>query len=55
MISEIFLIVVPVMTAIVLLHQIGLQQIVRAVPAVLLQAAVVLEVAAHHLEDFNLL
>ena len=55
MISEIFLIAVLAMTAIVLLHQTGLQQIVRAVRAVLLQAAVVLEVAAHRLEDFNLL
>ena len=57
MISGIFLIIVPVpaMTAIVLRHQTGLQQIVQAAPAVLLQAAVVLEAAAHQLDDFNLL
>jgi len=36
-------------------HQTGLQQIVQAVPVVLLQAAVVLEAAAHPPEDFNLL
>ena len=54
---EIFLIVVPATTAIALHHrqQTGLQQIVQAAPAVLLQAAVALEAAVHHLEDFNLL
>ena len=55
MISETFLIVVPAITPIVLRHQTGLQQIVQAAPAVLLQAAVVPEAAAHQLDDFNLL